>query len=250
MIAMSVNSGRYWIYGFRRKQFYRSWQSLCFKVVRMPAQAPSGGEIAKVQRALVRAAADTRGAVAMEFGLVVIPLVLLLVGVFQIGYAYYVAASLDRASNAGARAIMTGAVSTVGLSASQFTQTYICPQLTSNFNCSNVAINVVTVLKAPPPANRPGPLGPIPTVYHNYVNAAQNGLLFPQLTTSQNTFCPGAGYDLILLQVLYPTPLFTAVFWHGNGVTQLNGNYVYYQMSSTTFKNEPFQNALSYAGCP
>ena len=220
------------------------------KVVRVPALAATGSEIAKVQRALVRAAADTRGAVAMEFGFVVIPLVLLLVGIFQIGYAYYVAASLDQASNAGARAIMTGAVSIAGLSASQFTQAYICPQLASNFNCSNVVINVVTVLKAPPPAMRPGALGPIPTVYYNYVNAAQNGLLFPQLTTSQNSFCPGAGYDLILLQVLYPTPLFTAVFWHGNGVTQLNGSYVYYQMSSTTFKNEPFQNAISYTGCP
>ena len=119
------------------------------KVARVPVPAVTDGEFAEVQRALVRAAADTRGAVALEFGFVVIPLVLLLVGIFQIGYAYYVAASLDQASNAGARAIMTGAVSTLGLSASQFTQTYICPQLTSNFNCNSVAINVLTVLKAP-----------------------------------------------------------------------------------------------------
>jgi len=239
------------IYGFQRKFSYDSRGVFVeIKVARVLALAVTGKEIARLQRAAFHAAADTRGAVAMEFGLVVVPLVLLLVGIFQVGYAYYVAASLDQASNAGARAIMTGAVSTVGLTASQFTQTYICPQLASNFNCSNVAINVVTVLKAPPPAARPGPLGPVPTVYYNYVNAARNGLLFPQLTTSRNTFCPGAGYDLILLQILYPTPLFTAIFWNGAGVTQLNGNYVYYQMSSATFKNEPFQNALSYSGCP
>ncbi len=216
----------------------------------MPHPTATASKIARMRGAFIRAAADTSGAVAIEFGFVVIPLVLLLMAIFQIGYVYYVAASLDQASNAGARAIMTGAVSTAGLSASQFTQTYICPQLTSNFNCSNVAINVVTVLKAPPPAAPPGPLGPIPTVYYNYVNAAQNSLAFPQTATSQNTFCPGAGYDLILLQVLYPTPLFTATFWNGNNVTKINGNYVYYQMSSSTFKNEPFTNAVTYAGCP
>jgi uncharacterized protein (UPF0333 family) len=220
------------------------------KMVVARSLAVTGGKIARVQRALVRAAEDARGAVAIEFGFVVIPLVLLLMGIFQIGYTYYEAASLDRASNAGARAIMTGAVSTAGLNASQFTQTYICPQLPLNFNCSNVVVNVVTVLKAPPPADRPGPLGPIPTVYYNYVNTAKNALLLPQLTTSLNSFCPGAGYDLILLQVLYPTPLFTALFPNGAGVTQLNGSYVYYQMSSATFKNEPFVNAVTYTGCP
>jgi Flp pilus assembly protein TadG len=220
------------------------------KTLRVPALFAKGSEIVKVQQALVRAAADTRGAVAIEFGFVVIPLVLLMMGVFQIGYTYYEAASLDLASNAGARAIMTGAVSTAGLNASQFTQTYICAQLPLNFNCSNVVVNVVTVLKAPAPAMRPGPLGPIPTVYYNYVNSARNALLLPKLTTSLNPFCPGAGYDLILLQVLYPTPLFTALFQNGSGVTQLDGSYVYYQMSSATFKNEPFVNAVTYTGCP
>jgi TadE-like protein len=212
--------------------------------------ARAGRKFAKLWRSLACAAADRRGAVAIEFGFVVIPLVLLMMGIFQIGYSYYVAAGLDQASNAGARAIMTGAVATTGLSASQFTQTYICPQLPASFDCSSVVINVVTVLKAPPPANRPGSLGPIPSAYYNYVNVAQNALLVPQLTTSQNLFCPGAGYDLILLQVLYPTPMFTSALRSGAGVTLRSGKYVYYQMSSATFKNEPFINAITYAGCP
>ncbi len=63
--------------------------------------ARAGRKFAKLRRSLGCAAADRRGAVAIEFGFVVIPLVLLMMGIFQIGYSYYVAAGLDQASNAG-----------------------------------------------------------------------------------------------------------------------------------------------------
>src|SRR5208337_2870099 len=83
------------------------------------ARAFFEGFLAKARRALARAARDRLGAVAVEFGFVVIPLLFTLVTIFQIGYNYYVMATLDRVANEGARAILTGQVSQNGYTAAQ-----------------------------------------------------------------------------------------------------------------------------------
>lgn len=195
----------------------------------------------RVLAALSTAALDRRGAVGVEFGFVAIPLLFTIVAIFQIGYGYYVAATLDRAANAGARAVATGAVSQAGLTQTQFITQYVCPQLSANFSCADIVVNLTVVLKA-------NSAPTLPSNYNNFVNAT--GVNAPSTTNSQNTFCPGGPFDLVLLEVLYPAPLFSGVFSQGSSVTQLSpGHNVYYLMSTATFKNEPFQNATVYPNC-
>ena len=195
-------------------------------------------------------ARDRRGAAAIEFGFVAIPLLFCLVVIFQIGFNYYIMASLDRAANEGARAIMTGQVSQAGLTAAQFAQQYVCPHLPHNMSCGSIVVNTSIVLKGCNDGTSPTwcntfPQTPAsPSNYNNsaYVLANKSGLTMPSTTQSLNSFCPGGPGDYVLLEILYPAPLFTKLL-------RVGGANIVYQMSTATFVNEPFAGAQAFAGC-
>ncbi len=181
-------------------------------------------------------ARDRAGATAVEFSLLAAPTLFMLYAIFQIGLNYFMAAQLDYATQKAARAVSTGAVSTAGLTASQF-QNQVCGYLSSSFSCGNVFINMAIV-----------PTGQFPSAYYNYVKADQSALIVPALNSSNDTFCPGAGGQYIVLQILYPISYFSSFFMASNAITY-QGHTVYVLMSSITFKNEPFTAAATYPGC-
>lgn len=173
----------------------------------------------------------------MEFGLLVLPFMLTLLGVFETGYTFFMMSALDSAARGSARAVMTGAVSTAGMSASTFRTSVVCPKLPANFNCANVFVNVTIV-----------PGGTNPTGYYSYVNSAQSALLVPPLDATTNSFCPGSGGQYVVVQILYPASYFTVLF-AGRSTTTYQGKQVNALMSTATFKAEPYSGGAAYAGC-
>jgi Flp pilus assembly protein TadG len=180
---------------------------------------------------------ERKAAVAVEFAMVAVPAVLTLCAILAIGLHFFMVAALDHATLIAARAIATGAVSTNALSASSFQSKVVCPALPSMFNCGNVFANLTIV-----------PQGQSPSAYYSYVNANRSGLIQPPLDTAQDTFCPGAGAQYIVLQLLYPAP-FPFAFLTAGAATKFKGQQVSVLMSSTAFKSEPYTGATSYQGC-
>lgn len=178
------------------------------------------------------------GATAVEFALIAGPAVLLLCAIFNVGLFMLMQRSLDHATLVGARAIMTGAVTTAGLSSSQFESQYICSSLpTPLFNCSNLFVQLSVV------AQNQSPSG-----YYAYVNSAKSGLIQPPLNSATDIFLPGLSCQYIVLQVLYPQPYFFSAFKAANSATY-NGRSVSVLMSSAAFKSEPYSGAAASAGC-
>jgi Flp pilus assembly protein TadG len=195
--------------------------------------AKPGSFIQRMRHGLI----DSRGSAAVEFGLVAMPFFAALFAVLEIGYNSFLISALDYATQVSGRAVMTGSVSTSGLTASQFKTQVVCPALPSNFNCSNIFVNMSVVTQ-----------GQSPTGYYSYVNSASSGLVQPALNNSQLSFCPGSGSQYVVLQIMYPAPFLTAFFSAG-ATTNFNGQMVHVLLSSMTFKSEPYTGATTYAGC-
>jgi Flp pilus assembly protein TadG len=202
---------------------------------------------ARLCRIAVNAGRDRRGAVALEFAFVAPALFFSLVVLFQVGYNYFVLAGLDSAAHAGARAIMTGSAQQAGLTAQQFIQQIVCPSLAPAMSCSKVVVNVSVALSNPGEltnqvATLPAPAVRPTTYYTKYVHSNYSGLIFPSTSQSADKFCPGGAGDIVVVQVLYPAPLFTRLL-NPSGASSA------WQMSTSTFVNEPFTNGATYAGC-
>lgn len=186
---------------------------------------------------LRRLGRDTGGATAVEFGLLSVPFLLTLLGVFEVGYTVFMMSALDAATRVSARAVMTGAVSTGGMTPSAFRTNVVCPRLPANFDCGKVFINMTIV-----------PPGQSPTGYYSYVNTAQTALTVPSLDAAANSFCPGSGGQYVVVQVLYPANYFTMLF-AGRSTATFQGKPVNVLMSTATFKAEPYGGGATYAGC-
>lgn len=191
----------------------------------------------RVARVLGRLRHDEGGATAVEFGLLVLPFMLTLLGVFEVGYTFFMMSALDSAARGSARAVMTGAVSTAGMSASTFRTSVVCPKLPANFDCANVFVNITIV-----------PATTTTTGYYSYVNSNRSALLMPKLDATTNAFCPGSGGQYVVVQILYPANYFTVLF-AGRSTTTYQGKQVNALMSTATFKAEPYSGGAAYAGC-
>lgn len=187
--------------------------------------------------AIRRLHGDRTGTTAVEFGLLIVPFMLTLLAAFEIGYTFFLMSALDSAARGSARAVMTGAVSTAGMSASTFRTTVVCPKLPANFSCSDVFVNVTIV-----------PAGSSPTGYYSYVNSAKSALIVPALNATANSFCPGAGGQYVVVQIMYPASYFTRLFV-GQSTTLYNGKSVNVLMSTATFRAEPYSGGGAYSGC-
>lgn len=162
---------------------------------------------------------------------------LTLLGVFEVGYTFFMMSALDSAARGSARAVMTGAVSTAGMNASTFRTTVVCPKLPANFSCSDVFVNVTIV-----------PATSTQTGYYSYVNAAKSALLVPALDATLNSFCPGSGGQYVVMQILYPASYFTMLFG-GSSTTTYRNKKVNVLMSTATFRAEPYSGGAAYSGC-
>ena len=186
---------------------------------------------------------DREATTAVEFSLIVTPLLVTILYLMSIGYMVFVKQGLDFATQRAARQVRIGAVQNAQLNQAQFRTQIVCPLLPLTVNCDNVIVNLQNV---------PYTQGST-TNYNSYVafqNASGNGLALPStLSNSSTSYCPGQGAQTptgtqltpsyVYLQIIYPVSMFLAMFSQGSTVTY-NGQKVYAVMTTATFLNEPF----------
>lgn len=161
---------------------------------------------------------DKSGAAAIEFALLIGPLLLLMMGTLEVSINYFVGASMDLATQKVARLVKTGQAQGLGLNTAQL-KTQMCQEMFNLFDCSTniyIRVEVLTTLSAP--------ARPLPVNSDGSFSAA----VAPQL---------GVGGDYVIVRSYFQfSPLFD-IF--GALTPRLpNGHHIV--IASSLFRNEPF----------
>ncbi len=159
----------------------------------------------------------TRGATAVEFGLIAAPFIALLIAILQVGVVLVAQQVLQTATNKAARLIMTGQVQGQNMTSSQFQQ-QLCTDATSLFNCAGIYVNVQTFSSFSSV-----------TLAYPVKNGKFNG--------SAMQWNPGGPGDIVVAQAFYQWPIVLAPL--GFNVANLGGNQLLL-VSTAAFRNEPY----------
>ena len=162
----------------------------------------------------------TDGATAVEFALVAAPFIALIAAIFQVGLIIYASQSLQTATAAASRLILTGQAQMQNMQESDFVQA-VCNDATF-FTCSGLMVDVRT-----------------------YSSFAGSDTSAPALTydahgnvTNQWQYNPGGPGDIVVARVMYQWPVFMGPL--GLNLANLsNGHRLL--MATSAFKNEPYK---------
>jgi Flp pilus assembly protein TadG len=162
---------------------------------------------------------QTGGAVAVEFAMVALPLIMMLFSILEQGMVYIVSSTLEAATYSSARAIRTGQAQTGNATATSF-KNDVCAKLSwLGSQCqSNLLIDVRTYSSF----TNPGVTPPL-----------KNG----QMDPTQMTWDAGKAGDIVLVRAYYSWPLMLAG-WSSGLVRTSDGKAVI--TATTTFRNEPY----------
>jgi Flp pilus assembly protein TadG len=176
-----------------------------------------------------------RGAVALEFAILAVPLLILALGAMEIGYDYFVQARLDDALETAARSVQVGTdVGQPGHGQSlQFVRNDVCPALGGLLNCDNLYVSITAV-----------PTNPALDFY-DYMNLDLNPTL-ATVMASQDVVCTGVAKQLMVAQAFYLGPSFlgSLIPTFSNNV---NGTLTHISYATTGFINENFSGGEN--GC-
>ncbi|WP_312164795.1 TadE/TadG family type IV pilus assembly protein [Phenylobacterium sp.] len=193
-------------------------------------------------RALIRRfVRSRRGATAVEFALISIPLMTLMFGVLELAMILLVSATLDTATDFAARNIRTG-VFQEGASGAPRTQAGF-----RQLVCVNMSwLQPMCSLAAPEPGEAdPNPLFVETRTYADYAAAGAQARRDPTTFDPQNTdWCPGNPGDIVVVTAYFKWPIVTPL------IRPLFQNYAGGRMITSTrlFRNEPFNPALQPLG--
>jgi Flp pilus assembly protein TadG len=168
--------------------------------------------------------ADRAGATAVEFAFVALPFFMLLIGVIQLGMLIITFTTLDSATAAASRLILTGQMQQSGTASASALETAVCDDmgwLSSSRCAAGVLVDVRTFssfssISASPPVS--------------------NGALDP----SQTQFDPGSPCSIVLVRVYYPYTLVAPLL--EPGLPNLGSSQVLVT-ASQVFRNENYGGA-------
>ncbi len=175
-----------------------------------------------LRRFASRFARAERGATAVEFGLVSLPILTMIFGLIEIAMVFLVATTLDQATQAAARQIRTGEFQTSAANTKSDFKALVCQRMTwLQAKCNDdLFVDVQTysdfaTLAAQPPLN-PATFDPVNT---------------------PTCFKAGQPADIVLVRTYFQwdliTPLLSAAMQNMAGGKRLIS-------STTAFRNEPF----------
>jgi Flp pilus assembly protein TadG len=174
-----------------------------------------------------RFARDRKGAVAIEFAMVIVPFLGLLAAIFQTGLFYFQSAQLQTATELASRAVLTHTTAS-GLTYQNFVDTYVCPNLSSMFKCSSLSIDIRS------PAN--------------WAAADMTNNIYASPNPLTNTINMPAAGQIAVVRIAYPIPAYLAII-AGNfagalgkstgGQVTVSGAKVYMIMGVAAFMVEP-----------
>ena len=173
----------------------------------------------RVARTLARRLCrDQRGAAAVEFALLITPLLFLLLGILEVSMQYFVSAALDSAVQRTARLIRTGQAQDQNLTNAQL-RADMCSHILDLFDCtanSYLMVDTLDTLAAP--------------TYTLPIKA--NGQFISTVTHEL-----GSGHSYVMVRGYFQfSPLFNVFGALSPGLK--NGNRLL--VASAMFRNEPF----------
>jgi Flp pilus assembly protein TadG len=157
----------------------------------------------------------------VEFGLLAAPFIALTFAILQTAIIFFASQSLETATAAAARLVLTGQAQTQGWSAGEFKQ-QLCNTIHGLFNCqSGVYVDVET--------------------YPSF-SAANLGLPISNgtLNTSALGYNPGGPGDIVVVRVYYQYPVYMNLL--GFNLSDLNGG-LNLLAATAVFQNEPYASS-------
>jgi Flp pilus assembly protein TadG len=186
----------------------------------------------RLQRFIARFARAERGATAVEFAMISLPLMVLIFGVIELAMVLLVATTLETAVESAARTIRTGNFQTSASSTKADFKALVCGKMSwlSAKCATDLWVDVRTF-------NDFGSLAG---------NAPQGGSVFNPASTC---FSPGQPADIVLVRAYFQWALFTPLL--SNALEDMGGGSGKRLLSfATAFRNEPFNsNPPSGAAC-
>ena len=166
-----------------------------------------------------KAFSDIRGATAVEFALLSIPLIALILFTLQLAIVSFYDQALQTATEQAARQLMVGSAQNSGLTQAQF-KTAVCAKA-SMFTCSGLMVDVQSA---------------------SAFSQVSTSSLSPTYDASGNvtnswTYSPGAAGDVVIMRVMYGWPIVGGPFAFGLS-NQPNGTFLL--IATAVFKNEPY----------
>lgn len=160
------------------------------------------------------------GAVAVEFGLILLPFLALMFGIMETALVFFADQTLETAVSESARLIMTGQAQTQSLNATTF-KNAVCARIYGLFDCQNgVYVNVQTYSSFGSITNTP----PLDT----------NG----NLVTSNFVYQPGGPGDIVVVRLYYQWPIYVSLM-NLNKLTNMSNNKRLL-VATAAFRNEPY----------
>jgi Flp pilus assembly protein TadG len=165
---------------------------------------------------LLRFAQNRSGASALEFAIIGVPLILLLLAIFEIAFIYMGNFSLENAVNQAARLVRTGQAQ--NFNAASFKQS-VCEALLPPLSCEGLKLDVRT--------------------FDSFGSSELTSPVDGQGNMKQDfSFDPGARNDVVVVRAFYEWPLLKAFPAPIDFATPNNGSPVL--IATAAFRNEPF----------
>ena len=169
---------------------------------------------------LRRLPGDDRAATAVEFALLIGPLVFLILASLQLSIIFFAGQQLQSAAMASSRELMTGTAQQAGETQAQY-HTDVCNKAPTLFTCANIMVDVesgstYTAIST----------SPITLTYDAHGNVTNN--------FAYSTGNPG---DIIILRVMYNWPVVGGGLLPGLS-DQPSGNHLL--IATSVFKTEPY----------
>ena len=197
--------------------------------------------VIRFRTAIRRFVRSRRGATAVEFALISMPLMMLLFGVLELAMILLVSATLDTATDFAARNIRTGQFQS-GLSKAPVSQ-----QGFRQLVCINMSwLQPLCSIDAPKPGEAdPNPLFVEARTFNTFADAGAAPARDPATFDPDATnWCAGNPEDIVVVTTYFKWPIITPL------IRPLFKNYDGGRMISSTrlFRNEPFNPALPRQG--
>lgn len=160
--------------------------------------------LSRLRARLAAFAAATKGAIAVEFALLAGPLILLLIGMFELGSNQLHLQQVERIAQRATLLLRSGEIRAADYTAQSFRSDVLCKNLVL-LTCGNIVVNL---------------------------SSLQSSERITGANVSGAKWCPGAAHEMRLLQIAYPVPLLSRI-WAG---TPLSTPYF---IASNGLRNAP-----------
>ena len=165
---------------------------------------------------------NRRGATAVEFALLALPLITLIFASLQVAIIYFFDQALQSGTQKAARQLLTGSAQIAGLTQQQFITNVVCANLPSQFDCkTNLMVDVQSS--------------------SSFTNSNTASLTYTRPTgtgTPPGNYSPGNPGDIVIMRVLYDWPVLGGPMAVGLA-NQADGGHL--MVATAVFKNEPYQ---------